>query len=122
MNHLLGVRMKFNGNQQHAQIQSWVWGVAFSVEVYCVYTSFGFRSRILDFGSGAPANNFLLTHWDTTNNGAFVMYTASSPYFYQILPSNFWPTNTWVHVVVTHNGMIMESYKNGVSVGYYAPA
>ncbi|CAE8614247.1 unnamed protein product, partial [Polarella glacialis] len=118
-----------DGSGSYVSYGSWTWGGVTTLEAYVQLTSLAESQSVFDCasGEGRLSNDVALTasndsalhvlvstasinsnndnNDNNNNNDAGLTTRVSSP--------SFWPTSTWVHVVVTMDGPQVTIYKDG---------
>lgn len=86
----------------------------FTVEAWVRWNSYANWSRVIDFGSGAPADNIILANRQTTRRLGLYLYKGTAQ---TRLESDMLESGVWLHVAATVDaGGTATLYENGQAV------
>lgn len=83
-----------------------------TVSAYVNFGNLGIWERIIDFGNGAQANNFLFARYGDTSDLTFEVYNGASSQGHCKLTNGIL-ANTWATYAVTLNGTNCLIYRDG---------
>lgn len=115
--------LTFNGignsssDGQHVSIDGGteIGGGELSICANVKYDSFGYFSRIVDFGNAQGSDNIILYNTGKTSTLEWTILQGSSIRY--ILVQNFWEIGEWVHACVSIDASgKMRAFKNGVEM------
>ena len=105
--------VSFDGVNDYVDIDDWYWGGTTSFETYAVYLSLSqWPSRIFEFGSGGPNDNFMLYRDGTSSTLGVLIYNGATRLANPSI-SDVWTLNTWRHIVGVVSSAEINTYIDG---------
>jgi hypothetical protein len=93
--------LDFDGANDYVNLPALTFGGATTVEAWVYVRQYQSYQRVVDFGNGQYNNNIILT---LDNTGPMHWQIVQGSTFSEIVTSDAFPLNQWVHVAAVNNG------------------